>query len=132
MSPSILIAEEENDLREYLGDLFRLRGCQVFLAANGSAALHHLASVPIQFAVIDMLLPGGSAFQILNDFTARTGGQGYSAMISRNASDDHQHYARALGADLFLVKPVSVESLLAAFEKHIADSDPLAVETKVG
>lgn len=130
MVPTVLIAEDEADLREYLADLFRARGCNVLTAADGPTALELVAEAEIHFAVIDMLLPGGSGFKVLGDYKLRTDGQGRAVMISGNGSADHQHYANALGADLFLVKPFSVETLIAAAATHLPA--PVAAEATVG
>lgn len=129
MVPTVLIAEDEADLREYLADLFRARGCNVLTAADGPTALGLVTEAEIHFAVIDMLLPGGSGFQVLSDYKNRAEGQGRAVMISGNGSDDHQHYAKVLGADLFLVKPFPVETLLAAAVPHL--SFPVAAEAPV-
>jgi hypothetical protein len=50
-------------------------------------------------------------------------------MISSNGSPDHQHYANALGAEMFLVKPIAVEELLRTAPQYVAASpDALAIE----
>jgi DNA-binding response OmpR family regulator len=108
--PTVLIADDHADLREYLADLLRARGCRVIMAESVSDALAAIASDHIHFAIIEMLLPGGGGFKVLNDYKLH--GLGQAVMISANGSEDHQHYAQALGADHFLVKPFEVDDLL--------------------
>ena len=130
VTPTVLIAENEADLREYLADLFRARGCRVVVASDGQGALACVAGHEIHFAVIDMLLPGESGFRVLSEYKARTNGLGRAAMISANGSADHQHYAKAIGADHFFVKPFAVEDLLRSADPHITvgPEPPAAIE----
>jgi DNA-binding response OmpR family regulator len=98
-------------------------------ADDGSSALEYLAEHDFHFAVIDMLLPGESGFRVLSEYKSRTQGGGRAVMISGNGSDDHQRYAEALGADLFLVKPIAVEHLLEAARGHLTfHAEPVASE----
>jgi DNA-binding response OmpR family regulator len=123
VSTTVLIADEEADLREYLADLFRARGCRVLVASDGVAALDQITGHAVHLAVIDMLLPGGSGFKLLQDFKSRAAEQGRAVMISRNGSPEHQEYAHLLGADLFLIKPFEVEKLMQLADEHFQRLD---------
>jgi DNA-binding response OmpR family regulator len=108
--PALLLVEDDPDLLGLLADGLRSAGHRVLTAADGGRAVELLASHHIDFAVVDMLLPGASGFQVVR---AAVDGHGARAvMMSEVAADDHQAYAGSLGAEAFLVKPFAVADLV--------------------
>lgn len=121
-APTLLIAEDDADLRSLLADTFRRLGYDVIPAADGAEALRAAAGHDIDFAVIDMMLPGASGFRVLEAVKATGGAR--AVMISGSGAAPHQAYAAALGADGFLVKPFAVADLIHLLAGPSADDRP--------
>jgi CheY-like chemotaxis protein len=65
--PTVLIVEDDPDLRELLGDVVALEGYQVFAATNGSEALHYLrvAERPPCIILLDLMMPVMTGWEVL-------------------------------------------------------------------
>lgn len=109
---TILVVEDHPDLRAAMETVFGRHGYRVLPAACGDDALRAVATHDIDFAVIDMMIPGPSGFKVLRAVKDRDGRPPVKAvMISANGAAAHQEYARVLGADSFLVKPFPLADL---------------------
>jgi two-component system response regulator MprA len=116
---TILVVEDQPALREALETFLTHFGHRVIPVTNGHEALQAAAAHDIDFAVIDMMIPGPSGFQVLHAVKARAGQPPVRAvMMSGNGSPAHQEYAASLGADGFLVKPFPFADLLWVFQKY--------------
>ena len=109
--PTVLVVEDHPVLREEVAAAFRRQGYAVVPAGCGDEALRAVAAHDIDFAVIDMMIPGPSGFQVLQAVKARPGRPAKAVMISAHGSDAHRAYAASLGADRFLVKPFPLAEL---------------------
>lgn len=111
----LLLVEDNEDFRELLASRLRRRGCEVREAADGAEALELLCEEPLPDAVVtDVGLPGMDGYALARAIrddarlrslrvVALTGYGGYAA----NERTD------AAGFDSHLVKPVSIDTLLA-------------------
>ena len=58
MPARVVIVDDVEALRSAVRRALRLEGCDVELAADGSAALAHLANMRADLVVLDVLMPG--------------------------------------------------------------------------
>lgn len=65
MTYSILFVENEPMLIEIYGLALRNAGFNVTLASSGQKAMQSLKDIPIDFVLLDMILPNESGLQIL-------------------------------------------------------------------
>lgn len=107
---TVLVVEDHSELREAMESAFRQLGYTVVPAETGDAALRAVAAHDIDFAVIDMMIPGPSGFQVLRAVKEQSGAT-KAVMISGHGAKAHRKYAAALGADGFLVKPFAFAEL---------------------
>ena len=56
-SPSILIVDDEKDLRQILEMEFQFRDCKIYLASNGKEALEIVSSEQIDIILSDVQMP---------------------------------------------------------------------------
>jgi len=56
-SPTLLITDDDRDLRETLGDVFRQRGLRTLLAADGQEALRVVQTAEVHLLLIDHHMP---------------------------------------------------------------------------
>ena len=67
---TVLLAEDEDEIREIIRDALEQQGCQVLEAANGMAALDRCTEHqgPIQLLLTDMMMPGMTGHQLAERF----------------------------------------------------------------
>ena len=67
---TVLLAEDEDEIREIIRDALEERGCQVLEAANGTAALDRCTEHqgPIHLLLTDMMMPGMTGHQLAERF----------------------------------------------------------------
>ncbi len=108
----ILLAEDERDLNRILTLRFGEEGWVVDPCHDGTEALKRLESAAYDAAVLDVMLPGLDGFAVLK--TARERGIGVPVLFltARDAVSDRVR-GLDLGADDYLIKPFSMEELLA-------------------
>lgn len=112
----LLIAEDDPNLLRLLAEEFGRQGYAVTATTDGTEALNTVRDGhDIDLAVIDMLLPGASGFRVLEGVKRSV--RAKALMISGAGADEFQAYAAALGADGFLVKPFTIDELVAAVEE---------------
>jgi two-component system KDP operon response regulator KdpE len=113
---TVLVAEDDPQVREVGCQTLERHGYQLLVAADGAAALEVLADHSPDLAVLDMMLPGPSGFQVAQALREQSGGRVFVVMMSGNASPAHRDYAFAAGVDRFLAKPFSMSKLLEVLE----------------
>lgn len=108
----ILLVEDQSMASEYIAKGLREQGMVVDVAANGPDGLHYLLTNEYDLAILDVMLPGLTGWDILE--VARKAGKKTTVMYltARDTVEDRVH-GLELGADDYLVKPFSFSELLA-------------------
>ena len=110
--PRILVVEDLEDAREALGELLRLYGYEVELAADGPQGVEMAVRSSPDVALVDIGLPGLDGYQVARRVREHLGrGVFLVAMTGYGQADDRRR-AREAGFDHHLVKPVSPSRLL--------------------
>ncbi|HEX4871991.1 MAG TPA: response regulator transcription factor [Nevskiaceae bacterium] len=107
-----LVIEDDPHLRAQVAQHLADEGYTVDLAADGENGLYMALEYPVDFAVVDLGLPGPGGIEIIRK--ARKAGRAYPILIL-TARDGWQSKVEGLeaGADDYLVKPFHREELLA-------------------
>jgi len=110
----VLVADDSEANRELLFELLTAEGYQVVPAANGSQALEHIRSGSIDLALLDVVMPRPSGFEICQSMktSAETRLTPVVLLTSLNSEGDKIRGIMC-GADDFLTKPVNKHELLA-------------------
>ena len=108
----ILLAEDENDLRNILTKKLTEEGYGVDACGDGITALSYMEATTYDAMILDVMMPGMDGFSVLKQ--ARAQGIGIPALFltARDALADRVH-GLDLGASDYLVKPFYMEELLA-------------------
>jgi len=111
----VLLVDDNVDAVESMEILLQAFGYEVATAVHPELALDQLESFAPAAAVIDIGLPGMDGYQLAAEIRRRLGGRPMRlvAFTGYGGPDDVAR-ARAAGFDAHLVKPVDIESLLAA------------------
>ncbi len=111
----ILVAEDDETLRNDLDRLMRTRGDIVKLAENGSDALFLGETEDWDAIVLDLGLPGLDGLSILREWRSRNMATPVLILSARDSWNDIVSGLRS-GADDYLSKPFHSEELLARLE----------------
>ncbi|MGV8912625.1 MAG: response regulator transcription factor [Rhodoglobus sp.] len=112
MAPRILIVEDEPELAALLARGLQAEGYAVDVANNGIDAISLTRETRFEAAVLDIMLPGMSGFELCRRLREETTGVAILLLTARNALDDR---VRGLdsGADDYLTKPFEFAELAA-------------------
>jgi CheY-like chemotaxis protein len=111
--PSILVVEDDDDVREAVGELLLGRGYLIRVARDGREALAILASSPIDLMVLDLTLPDMTGEELLERKAADPALASIPVVIASGA--DRLDLALPV-----LAKPYEASSLLAMVENGVA------------
>lgn len=109
---TVLVAEDDPDLYSAIELLLLRDGYHVIATGNGLRAVELACEHRIDVALIDLLLPGQSGFQVAMDLKMRHADAVRVVIMSGSSSQAHQDYALASGAERFLPKPFTTAQLL--------------------
>jgi DNA-binding response OmpR family regulator len=111
-SRTILIIDDDADIRELLQMALEEWGYQVLSAADGNAGEALALSDRPDLIILDMMMPRISGFAVLQRLRQQHRLDVPVIMLSGIESDHQRAYAEFLGADQFLMKPVRPLELL--------------------
>ena len=116
----ILVADDNADMRDYLGRVLRSR-YSVQVVANGSAALASLRDHPPDLLLTDVMMPEMDGFDLLTAVRADSRLRSLPVVIlSARAGEEARSEGLEAGADDYLVKPFSARELLARVDAQLA------------
>ncbi len=117
---SILIVEDDHDIRTSLADFLALEGFDVSTAGDGAAALNRLRrSEPPDVVLLDLMMPVMDGWQFRLE-QKRDPVLSQVPVIALSANGSPQ--ARAVDAAAFISKPLDVGILLATIDRVIAQA----------
>ena len=108
----ILVVEDEPEMAALVARGLRAEGYEVDLAENGIDGITLANEEPYDIAVLDVMLPGMSGFELCRRLREQTHGMAILLLTARDAVDDR---VRGLdsGADDYLTKPFEFAELAA-------------------
>lgn len=121
---TILIVEDDDDLRHLYRTALTLAGFDVIEAATGLDALKRIDSALPDLIVLDLLLPKVSGFGVLYDLKAQAHTRRIPVVVVTGTSEDVvSDYVTAV-----LRKPISPDELVAAVQQYLmAGGEPAGV-----
>lgn len=110
-SQSILVVDDEPNIREIVGLYLERAGFQVRLAGDGPTALQALTAALPDLVILDVMLPGLDGLEI----TRRLRSEGSTPVILLTARREEADRIEGLelGADDYVVKPFSPQELVS-------------------
>lgn len=114
----VMVIEDDREMRSLLEDFIQEEGYEVRSADNGSEAFRILAKDEFDLIITDVRMPGLSGLDILPGMRKL---QPHSAIIVITAFGSEEVYTRAMerGADGYLQKPISLETLRIMIKKML-------------
>ena len=109
---TILLVDDDADLRGALQTVLEGRGYQVLLAGDGNMGLALAEREQPHLVIVDMMMPKKSGFLVLEKLKARKESSPRVIMITANEGGRHRAYAEMLGVDDYIRKPFDMKQLL--------------------
>ena len=121
---SILVAEDQTDIRELLVMNLRGAGYAVDAVADGTAALASQNERASDLLVLDLMMPGLDGLEVCKALRAR-GRSTPILMLTAKSTELDRVLGLELGADDYLTKPFSLAELLARVKALLRRADLL-------
>jgi CheY-like chemotaxis protein len=119
---TVLVVEDDVDLRELVVTILEDQGYAVETAADGREGLDHVATRMPDLVLLDMKMPVMSGEEFAAAYQARYAPAIRAPIVVVTAAEHAARRAREIGADGFLAKPYSNEELRRIVAKHLARS----------
>ncbi len=120
MTPaSVLVVDDDDDIREVLELALVEQGYVVSQASNGRAALEVVSHEMPSLILLDMKMPVMSGWEFAAEFGRRYARRAPIVVIS--AAEDARRRAEEIGAQGWLGKPFELDELLAIVEQNLGD-----------
>ncbi|MFC0360266.1 DNA-binding response regulator [Kytococcus schroeteri] len=124
---TLLVVEDEPNIRELLATSLRFAGFEVHTAAQGSTALQLAAEVEPDLLVLDVMLPDVDGFTITRRLRERDQHMPVLFLTARDSVDDKVK-GLTVGGDDYVTKPFSLEEVVARIRAILrrsrAEDDP--------
>ena len=111
----LLVVEDDDSIRETVGEALRVEGYEVLTCADGAEALSLLtgeSSQPVDLLVLDLMLPGLGGLDLCRELR-RFNNNTPILVISARDSETDRVLGLEVGADDYLVKPFGLRELVA-------------------
>ncbi len=112
---TVLVVDDEPNIRDVLRYALEREGFQVRLAAGGEAALAELGSGGVDLVVLDVMMPGIDGLEVCRRVRARPAPEGNVPILflSSRAEEIDRVVGLELGSDDYIAKPFSPRELVA-------------------
>ncbi|OCT22412.1 response regulator [Pseudomonas putida] len=111
MSTTLLVVDDDDEIRELLCDYLTDAGYQVLAAADGEQMRQQLARHKVELVVLDLMLPGEDGLSLCRQLQAQPGLA--VIMLSAKGSTLDRIIGLEVGADDYLSKPFEPRELIA-------------------
>lgn len=119
MNFTILIVDDEKNIREGLGTALELEGYDVKLAENGEIGLKLIEKGDIDLVITDLRMPGISGEEVIAKVTGESPGIPV-IVLTGHGSIDSAVTAMRNGAYDFLTKPLNLDRLILIVKRALA------------
>ena len=119
MKRTLLIVDDEEDLREMLREALERRGFDVVTAANGREGLEAVGKIDhLGVVLLDLIMPEMNGWDFFDALRARAGYENVPVIVTTSAA------SRApKGATRVMQKPLSLDRVVAAVNELCAEDD---------
>jgi len=108
----LLIIDDDVDLSRMLSEYLTAEGIELMCASTGNQGLTLARSQEFDLIILDVMLPGLSGFDVLQQFR-ESGGKTPVLMLTARGDDVDRIVGLEMGADDYLPKPFNPRELLA-------------------
>ena len=119
----ILIIEDSTEYRDFISELLRLCGYELFEAQDGERGIRMAIEATPDLIVCDLHMPRVDGFSTLETIRKNEGPHHVPFIFLSGDGDPlHIHHGLNLGAEAYLVKPVSANEFVTEVRRHLPAS----------
>ncbi len=113
MGKHVLLIEDEPNIIEAISFILRQDGWKVTTHCDGTTALDVISSTGPDIVILDVMLPGKSGFEILQDLRVSEDIRDLPVlMLTAKGQTKDREAAQSFGANRFMTKPFSNKEML--------------------
>ena len=116
--PTILVADDDDDVRESLIDIIETAGWHAVAARDGEEALSQVRAAEPHVVVIDYRMPGMSGTEVIRALREQ---EVQVPVILITAAGELEELAREAGVRSYLCKPFGIDELIAALRRALCE-----------
>ena len=126
--PTVLVIDDDDDVRNTVRELLELKGVDVAVASNGRVGLKVLREANVDAVITDIYMPEMEGIETIRTFRAMRPAIPIIAMSGGGASEqlDSLRWAQQLGAFRALAKPMDLAALMDAVQAALAKASAVA------
>jgi len=109
-APHVLVVDDDERIRDLLGNYLQQNGFRVTKAENGTAARAQMEGLAFDCLILDVMMPGESGFEIASQL--RKVSDVPILMLTARAEPEHRVKGLELGVDDYMPKPFEPRELL--------------------
>ncbi|NWL05326.1 response regulator [Pseudomonas hunanensis] len=128
MSTTLLVVDDDDEIRELLCDYLKDAGYTVLAAADGEQMREQLARQKVELVVLDLMLPGEDGLSLCRQLQATPGLA--VIMLSAKGSTLDRIIGLEVGADDYLAKPFEPRELIARIKAVLRRPQRLDVQAE--
>lgn len=117
VSAKILVADDDQEIVQLIGDTLEDEGYQVIPAYNGKQALEHLEREAVSLLILDIMMPEMDGLEVCQKIRNQI--MAPIILLSAKGREIDKVVGLEVGADDYLTKPFSVNELLARVKAHL-------------
>jgi CheY-like chemotaxis protein len=119
---SILVVEDDQEIRDFLALVLEGEGYAVRTAPNGAVALELIGEAPPQLILLDMRMPVMDGWAFARAYRGRPGP--HAPILVMTAARDAAERAQEIEADGYVAKPFDLDHLLSLVRRFTAPGEP--------
>jgi DNA-binding response OmpR family regulator len=109
---TVLIIEDETDLRIFASRVLELEGYRVLKAIDGETGMEIIRENPVDIVLLDLRLPGRDGWSIINEIKHDAGLAAIPVIVITAVAESLQRKRTLrMGATRYLIKPLSAHNL---------------------
>jgi DNA-binding response OmpR family regulator len=109
---TVLIIEDEADIQKFVSRVLELEGYRVLEADDGEKGMEIIRENQVSLVLLDLRLPGRDGWSVLNEIRHDTELARVPVVVITAVAETLQRKrALRMGANQYLVKPISAQSL---------------------
>lgn len=120
LTARVLVVDDEEHIRESMGELLRLRGYDVHEAASGAAALAWLSETPCDLLLLDMVMPGMHGVEVMRRAREMRPDLAIIVLTAHATVDSAIASVKADVTD-YMLKPCAAADLVIAVERALQE-----------
>ena len=120
MSQRVLVIDDDPDQRRLLGRMLEAAGWRVETAADGEAGVRLAAARPPAVIILDVMMPRLNGYQACRQLKASPATASIPVvMVTAKDQPADEFWAREVGADAYVAKPVDITALAALLDRLV-------------